>query len=150
MLLRNLLENAVKYTPIEGRVDIAITQRDDAVELTVDDSGPGLPPAERERVLDRFYRSGLVAELPLRTIAAQRTTQAISRGERGRRIGPALPLHIIRTGADVVADARKPRADQGGIGFLAQAQGDVDALGNQVGDGVRQQQIDFQRRIGFA
>ena len=58
MLLRNLLENAVKYTPIEGRVDIAITQRDDAVELTVDDSGPGLAPTERERVLDRFYRSG--------------------------------------------------------------------------------------------
>lgn len=58
MLLRNLLENAVKYTPEEGRVDIAIARLDDAVELSVDDSGPGLPPTERERVLDRFYRSG--------------------------------------------------------------------------------------------
>jgi two-component system OmpR family sensor kinase len=58
MLLRNLLENAVKYTPVEGRVDIGIVQREDAVELSVEDSGPGLPPAERERVLDRFYRSG--------------------------------------------------------------------------------------------
>lgn len=58
MLLRNLLENAVKYTPEDGRVDIAIVRLDDAVELSVDDSGPGLPPAERERVLDRFYRSG--------------------------------------------------------------------------------------------
>ncbi len=58
MLLRNLVENAVKYTPEDGRVDVAIARRGDAVELSVDDSGPGLPPAERERVLDRFYRSG--------------------------------------------------------------------------------------------
>jgi two-component system OmpR family sensor kinase len=58
MLLRNLLENAVKYTPVEGRVDIGIVRQGDAVELSVEDSGPGLPPMERERVLDRFYRSG--------------------------------------------------------------------------------------------
>jgi two-component system OmpR family sensor kinase len=59
MLLRNLVENAVKYTPEAGRVDVAVTQRGDAaVELSVDDSGPGLPPAERARVLDRFYRAG--------------------------------------------------------------------------------------------
>jgi two-component system OmpR family sensor kinase len=59
MLLRNLVENAVKYTPEGGRVDVAVMQRGDAaVELSVDDSGPGLPPAERARVLDRFYRAG--------------------------------------------------------------------------------------------
>jgi two-component system OmpR family sensor kinase len=59
MLLRNLLDNAVKYTPEGGRVDIGIANLGgDAVELSVDDSGPGLPAAERERVLDRFYRSG--------------------------------------------------------------------------------------------
>ena len=58
MMLRNLLDNAVKYTPEEGRVDIGIAKLGDAVELSVDDSGPGLPEAERERVLDRFYRSG--------------------------------------------------------------------------------------------
>ncbi|RYF32638.1 MAG: HAMP domain-containing protein [Comamonadaceae bacterium] len=58
MLLRNLLDNAVKYTPEGGRVDIGIARAaDGAVELRVDDSGPGLPEAERERVLDRFYRS---------------------------------------------------------------------------------------------
>ena len=58
MMLRNLLDNAVKYTPEGGRVDIGIAQRDAGVELSVDDSGPGLPESERERVLDRFYRSG--------------------------------------------------------------------------------------------
>ncbi|MET3494317.1 ATP-binding protein [Variovorax boronicumulans] len=58
MLLRNLLDNAVKYTSEDGRVDIAIARRDGTVELSVDDNGPGLPEAERARVLDRFYRSG--------------------------------------------------------------------------------------------
>ncbi|WPG35195.1 ATP-binding protein [Variovorax sp. EBFNA2] len=58
MLLRNLIDNAVKYTPEDGRVDVGIVKRADAVELRVDDSGPGLPEAERARVLDRFYRSG--------------------------------------------------------------------------------------------
>lgn len=59
MLLRNLLDNAVKYTPEGGRVDIGIAREaDGAVALSVEDSGPGLPAAERERVLDRFYRSG--------------------------------------------------------------------------------------------
>ncbi|GAA4341955.1 ATP-binding protein [Variovorax defluvii] len=57
-LLRNLLDNAVKYTPEGGRVDIRIARQGGATELTVEDSGPGLPAAERERVLDRFYRAG--------------------------------------------------------------------------------------------
>jgi two-component system OmpR family sensor kinase len=57
-LLRNLLDNAVKYTPEGGRVDIRIAQQADGTELAVEDSGPGLPAEERERVFDRFYRSG--------------------------------------------------------------------------------------------
>ncbi|MGJ7543614.1 ATP-binding protein [Variovorax sp. LT1R16] len=58
MLLRNLLDNAVKYTPESGRVDLRISAEDDGVALVVEDSGPGLPAEERERVLDRFYRAG--------------------------------------------------------------------------------------------
>jgi two-component system, OmpR family, sensor kinase len=57
-LLRNLLDNAVKYTPEGGRVDIRIAQQAGSAELVVEDSGPGLPADERERVLDRFYRAG--------------------------------------------------------------------------------------------
>ncbi len=56
-LLRNLLDNAVKYTPEGGQVDIALAQPGGAPCLVVEDSGPGLPEAERERVFDRFYRS---------------------------------------------------------------------------------------------
>ena len=61
MLLRNLLDNAVKYTPEGGRVDLRIVGPDgDRVrpQIVVEDSGPGVPAAERERVFDRFYRAG--------------------------------------------------------------------------------------------
>lgn len=56
ILVRNLLDNAVKYSPQGGRIDLEIRARDGAVDLTVDDSGPGIPAEHRERVLDRFYR----------------------------------------------------------------------------------------------
>jgi two-component system, OmpR family, sensor kinase len=57
ILLRNLLDNAVKYTPEGGRVDIALAAQDGTASLAVEDSGPGIPEAERERVFDRFYRT---------------------------------------------------------------------------------------------
>ena len=56
ILLRNLVENAIKYTPAGGTVDIAVRLEKDAVLIAVEDSGPGIPPEERERVFDRFYR----------------------------------------------------------------------------------------------
>lgn len=56
ILLRNLVENAVKYTPSGGTVDIAVRAEKDRVDVVVEDSGPGIPPEERERVFDRFYR----------------------------------------------------------------------------------------------
>ena len=56
ILARNLVDNAVKYTPEGGRVDVSVLQGPDAVRLVVEDSGPGIPEADRARVLDRFYR----------------------------------------------------------------------------------------------
>ncbi len=56
ILCRNLLDNALKYTPAPGRVDVAVQRNGASVLLRVDDSGPGIAPAERQRVLDRFYR----------------------------------------------------------------------------------------------
>lgn len=55
-LLGNLLDNAVRYTPAGGRVDVAVRRTPQGRWLEVSDSGPGIPPEERERVLDRFYR----------------------------------------------------------------------------------------------
>lgn len=56
VLLRNLLDNAVKYTPAGGRVDLALRPEAGAWLLQVEDSGPGIAEAERARVFDRFYR----------------------------------------------------------------------------------------------
>lgn len=56
LILRNLLDNAVKYTPASGRVDLSIGRDADAAWFAVEDSGPGIAPADRERVFDRFYR----------------------------------------------------------------------------------------------
>ncbi len=57
MLLRNLLDNAVKFTPTGGRIDVCLADAPGGARLTVDDSGPGIPEEERARVFDRFYRS---------------------------------------------------------------------------------------------
>jgi two-component system OmpR family sensor kinase len=56
ILLRNLVDNAIKYTPGGGTVDVSVVHENKAVVVTVEDSGPGIPPEERERVFDRFYR----------------------------------------------------------------------------------------------
>ncbi|RDI21347.1 two-component system OmpR family sensor kinase [Pseudacidovorax intermedius] len=58
ILLRNLVDNAVKYTPEGGRVDVTVQQNEDGgAALMVEDSGPGLAESDRERVWDRFYRA---------------------------------------------------------------------------------------------
>lgn len=57
ILLRNLLDNAIKYSPEGGRVDVSLMAEPGALRLRVEDSGPGIAEAERERVFDRFYRS---------------------------------------------------------------------------------------------
>lgn len=62
ILVRNLADNAVRYTPRGGRVDISLQTASDGTALAIDDSGPGIPAAERERVFDRFYRRHLGEE----------------------------------------------------------------------------------------
>jgi two-component system OmpR family sensor kinase len=55
-LLANLVVNAVRYSPRGSRVDVSVLRTPDAAVLEVLDNGPGIPPEERERVFDRFYR----------------------------------------------------------------------------------------------
>jgi len=55
-LIGNLISNAIAYTPDGGRVDVAIVDADSRVTIQVTDSGPGIPPADRERVFERFVR----------------------------------------------------------------------------------------------
>ena len=62
ILLRNLIDNALRYTPPGGRVDVAVIVSGAGVRLDVTDTGPGIPADERGRVFDRFYRGSTVAE----------------------------------------------------------------------------------------
>jgi two-component system, OmpR family, sensor kinase len=55
-LLSNLVDNAVRYTPVAGRVDVAAFRDGAQAALEVTDSGPGIPAEDRLRVFDRFYR----------------------------------------------------------------------------------------------
>jgi len=55
-LVKNLLDNAVRYTPISGMIDVTISTSKNHVTLSVKDSGPGIPPEEQMKVFDAFYR----------------------------------------------------------------------------------------------
>ena len=56
VLLRNLLGNALRHTPPGGQVRVGVREEASVIDLTVEDSGPGIAPDERARVQDRFYR----------------------------------------------------------------------------------------------
>lgn len=55
-LLRNLADNAIRYTPAGGQIDLWVDRRGTEVVMAVQDNGPGIPAEERARVVDPFYR----------------------------------------------------------------------------------------------
>ncbi len=55
-VVRNLVDNAIKFTPPGGTVRVELGSRDDRWELRVEDSGPGVPPGDREAVFDKFHQ----------------------------------------------------------------------------------------------
>jgi len=66
VLLRNLLDNAGRYAGPGARLRVSVAQLDDQPQLTVEDSGPGLPQADLQRLGERFYRAetGLASGQP--------------------------------------------------------------------------------------
>ncbi|MEX4005416.1 sensor histidine kinase, partial [Paraburkholderia sp. EG285A] len=76
-LIKNLVDNAIRYTPDGGRVNLAVRETGSQALLTVADNGPGIAPHERARVFDPFYR------IP-----------------GNEQIGSGLGLAIVRTIAD--------------------------------------------------
>lgn len=78
-VLFNLLDNAVKYTPAGGKVTINVSSDSELVRIAVDDTGPGVPEAARQRIFERFYR-----------VDAGR-----SREEGGTGLGLAIAKHLV-------------------------------------------------------
>ena len=89
MLARNLLDNAIKYTPPGGQVDLQVRSAGNHAALTVEDSGPGIAPEHRERAMQRFVR-----------------TTAAEDGAPGSGLGLAIVQAIAQAhGATVQLDA---------------------------------------------
>lgn len=55
-LLANLLDNAIRYTPLQGKVTVAVAVDAHWAKLVVEDNGPGIPADEHERIFERFHR----------------------------------------------------------------------------------------------
>lgn len=55
-VFHNLLDNAIKYTPEEGGIQVTLARRDSHAVVTVEDRGTGIPPEHLPRIFDRFYR----------------------------------------------------------------------------------------------
>lgn len=58
VLIRNLIDNASKYTPENGVVKVTVGKNENAAFIRIEDSGPGVPESEYSRLQDRFYRVG--------------------------------------------------------------------------------------------
>jgi signal transduction histidine kinase len=56
-VLQNLIHNAVKYTPTGGHVAVRVAATPDGARVDVTDDGIGIPPAEQERLFEKFYRT---------------------------------------------------------------------------------------------
>jgi len=103
-LVKNLVDNAIRYTPAGGRVDLSVFAANGVTALVVEDSGPGIPETERGRVFDPFYRvlgsdeigSGLglsiVQAISARVGASVRLEFANDERRAGLRVVVAFPL----------------------------------------------------------
>ncbi|MGE6570405.1 sensor histidine kinase [Shewanella vesiculosa] len=55
-LIHNLIDNAIRYTPSGGRVDLSIIETEQGIEMTIKDTGPGIANTEVQKVFEPFYR----------------------------------------------------------------------------------------------
>ena len=79
-LLLNLLDNAIKYSPNGGTIQVRLSRRGNEHQVSVTDQGPGIPPESRDRVFERFFRAD----------------EARVRDESGNTTGAGLGLAIAR------------------------------------------------------
>ena len=109
-LFSNLIDNALRYTPREGRVGITLKTRDGQAEVEIADSGPGIPPERREAAFQRFHRrldrsgssgSGLGLAIAHQIALVHRGTIAFDdvEGDRGFVVRVRLPIEEGPSGA---------------------------------------------------
>lgn len=102
ILVKNIVENAIRYTPEKGRIDLSVQVTEDHVILQVDDTGPGVAKEECERVFDPFYRvlgndeegSGLGLSI-VRAIAARMGATVTLDRSTGMDPTPGLRVRVM-------------------------------------------------------
>jgi two-component system, OmpR family, sensor kinase len=102
VLVNNLLDNAIRHTPIGGRVDVTLRRDTQSIALTVLDSGPGIAESEIDRACDRFYRcmgtsghgSGLGLAIALRVAQRHHATLVVK--NRVGASGLSVSVHGLR------------------------------------------------------
>jgi two-component system OmpR family sensor kinase len=105
-IVRNLLDNAIRYTPSSGRIDLSVHAHGDRVVLEVKDTGAGIPPDERGRVFEPFYRArtdepGSGLGLAIVKAIADRTGAKVELGysdesaRTGLRVSVSLPMGTL-------------------------------------------------------
>jgi len=107
-LIANLLDNAVRHGPEGGRVAVALRGELGAAMLTVEDEGPGVPPALRERVFESYYR------IPGTTAPGSGLGLAIVR-EIALAHGARVAIETPASGRGTRVVVRFPGADSGGV-----------------------------------
>ena len=103
----NLLDNALKFTPAGGAIRVSVVADAGRAMVSVSDTGPGIPPQERELVFDRFYRSRETANVAgngLGLAIAQRSAQTFG------GVVSVLPSDVGACVAVVIPTASPPRA----------------------------------------
>lgn len=113
-LLDNLLDNALRYTPAGSTIAVTVGSCPQGGQLVIADNGPGIPPAWRERVLERFVRlpdssapgSGLGLAIVQRLVTLQGGSLQLGDGLDGRGLGIAIRLPAA--GDAVAAEAGPP------------------------------------------
>lgn len=111
-LLNNLIDNAIRYTPRGGKIDLVLTRAGEQAGFEVVDNGPGIPEEDLGRVLDRFYRSshvqgtgsGLGLSIAMR-IAQRHGLQLVLRNNPGGR-GLTASVSGLRPCVEAAAHAQ--------------------------------------------
>ena len=103
LLIGNIIENAVKYTPDKGRVSVTLTNDEESITCAVSDTGPGIPEEERDHVFQRFYRVG--------TPQAQGTGLGLAIvAETAARLSGKITLKSPEGGQGLLVEIALPRA----------------------------------------
>ena len=114
-VVRNLLDNALKFTPENGRIDLSASANHDVVEVRVSDNGLGIPPESLPHIFERFYK-------------VER-----SRRNEGSGLGLAIVKNIVQAyGGEVSVESREGEGSTFSLTLMVAETADVPVVGAPV------------------